>query len=99
VLSRSGKKLSQLRQQYTHYAAIPETNFIVKDKDLVLKSIKNTFKDAQIDELDGVTLTFKDGWMNIRGSNTEPLLRLNAEADSQSILNNYVNKATKIINH
>ena len=97
ILSRSGKKLSQLREKYTHYAAIPETNFIVENKDKILAQIEAEFKDASIDRLDGITLTFKDGWMNIRSSNTEPLLRLNAEADTEDKLDKYVSKVKKII--
>ncbi|MEI6237217.1 MAG: phosphomannomutase/phosphoglucomutase [Candidatus Saccharibacteria bacterium] len=97
ILSGSGKKLSQLRKQYTHYSAIPETNFTVKDKDKILAQIEAEFKDASIDRLDGITLTFKDGWMNIRSSNTESLLRLNAEADNKDTLDKYVSKAKKII--
>lgn len=97
ILSQSGKKLSKLRQQYTHYAAIPETNFTVENKDEVLKKIEAKFENADIDRLDGITLTFSDGWMNIRSSNTEPLLRLNAEADTQEILDNYVNEVKNII--
>jgi phosphomannomutase len=98
ILSGSGKKLSQLRQQYTHYAAIPETNFTVNNKDKILANIETEFKTASIDRLDGITLTFNDGWMNIRSSNTEPLLRLNAEADNKDALDKYVSKIVKIIN-
>jgi len=98
ILSRSGKKLSKLREQYTHYAAIPETNFVVQNKDKIMAAIEREFKGASVDKLDGITLTFKDGWMNIRGSNTEPLLRLNAEANTQDALDKYVARVKKIIN-
>jgi phosphomannomutase len=41
---------------------------------------------ATIDHLDGVTIGFPDWWFNLRASNTEPLLRLNAEADTPELL-------------
>jgi len=94
----SGKKLSELRQEYTKYPVIPETNFDVSDKDAVLTRLKETFKDAQQDELDGLTVGFADGsWFNVRASNTEPVMRLNAEAGSQGRLDELVANVTKLI--
>jgi phosphomannomutase len=91
--SLSGKKLSELRQQYTRYAAIPETNFTVEDKDAVIQNVASAFADGEQDTLDGLTISFADGsWFNIRASNTEPLLRLNAEAKDQATLDALVSK-------
>jgi phosphomannomutase len=91
--SLSGKKLSELRQQYTRYAAIPETNFTVEDKDAVIQNVTSAFADGEQDTLDGLTINFADGsWFNIRASNTEPLLRLNAEAKDQATLDALVSK-------
>ncbi|MHC5119696.1 MAG: phosphomannomutase/phosphoglucomutase, partial [Planctomycetota bacterium] len=42
---------------------------------------------GRVDDLDGVTVQFKDWWFNVRPSNTEPLLRLNAEAKTTDLLN------------
>ncbi|HJP96915.1 MAG TPA: hypothetical protein VJ843_06130 [Candidatus Saccharimonadales bacterium] len=93
VAGLSGKKLSELRQQYTRYAAIPETNFTVEDKAAVIQRVTNAFADGQQDTLDGLTINFDDGsWFNIRASNTEPLLRLNAEAHDQTTLDALVAK-------
>lgn len=98
VATLSGKKLSQLRQQYTHYAAIPETNFVVKDKSATMKAIETAFPEAGVDYLDGITLDFQNGsWLNVRPSNTEPVLRLNVEAKSQAELDALVEKVKKII--
>lgn len=94
----TGKKLSELREQYTHYAAISETNFEVQDKDAVLATLTSTFQDGEQSTLDGLTVTLGDGsWFNVRASNTEPLLRLNAEARSQEDLDKLVSKITQII--
>lgn len=97
VVSLKKKKLSDIRKEYTKYAAIPETNFEVKDKDTVLASIKNAFRAEKIDELDGITVTLKDGWFNVRPSNTEPLLRLNAEAKTKQQLDVIVQQVTKYL--
>ena len=45
---------------------------------------KEKYQDKyQVDELDGLTVTAENWWFNLRPSNTEPLLRLNVEADTQ----------------
>lgn len=98
VATLSGKKLSELREQYTRYAAIPETNFVVEDKDAAIAAVKDTFPDATIDTMDGITLELgNNAWLNVRASNTEPVLRLNAEANSDAELEKLVAKVTTAI--
>ena len=98
VAGLSGKTLSQIREYYTKYPGIPETNFTVEDKAGVIESIKQTFADEEQDTLDGLTVNFKDDkWFNVRPSNTEPLLRLTAEAKTQSELDELVAKVTNLI--
>jgi phosphomannomutase len=48
--------------------------------------VKKAFPDGQLDELDGVTITYPDWWLSVRPSNTEPLLRLNVEADTRALM-------------
>jgi len=99
VLSESGQKLSELRQKYTHFAAIPETNFVVHDKDGIIAKLKKEFAGDEQDTLDGITVSLKDGsWFNVRPSNTESLLRFNAEAYSQEALDELVRKISTLIN-
>ena len=98
VAGLSGKKLSALREQYTAYPSIPETNFEVEDKDGALTRIANAFPDAELDRLDGLTVYLPGvSWFNVRASNTEPMLRLNAEAGSQQALDELVRKVTALI--
>ncbi len=64
-----------------------EINSRVSDINAKLSEIAQHYKDArEIDRLDGITIQFADWWCNIRPSNTEPLLRLNVEADSENLL-------------
>ncbi len=55
----------------------------------MLERIRAAFRDepgVTLDELDGLTVTHDDWWFNVRASNTEPLLRLNAEAADETAL-------------
>ncbi|HEY4963530.1 MAG TPA: phosphomannomutase/phosphoglucomutase [Candidatus Saccharimonadales bacterium] len=98
LLSVSGKKLSELASPYRQaYNQIQETNFEVKDKDQALKAIAEEFVGQNIDWLDGLTVNFPNAWFNVRPSNTEPLLRLNAEAKSTDQLDKIVARVTSLI--
>lgn len=97
ILSESGQRLSQLAAPYRKYFSIDETNFEVADKQATIQKIADAYSDAELDWLDGLTITLPDGWINIRPSNTEPLLRLNIEADSNEILALYFSKTRKLI--
>ena len=57
-------------------------NFRVEDKAAKMEEVVATFPDAEVDRLDGVTVTFPDWWVNVRPSNTEPFLRMCLEADT-----------------
>lgn len=98
VAALSGKPLSKLREDYTRYVTIPETNFTVEDKKAAMEAVASTFSDADINRLDGVTVTLPSGaWLNVRPSNTEPLLRLNVEAKTQSDVDAIVDKVTALL--
>ena len=90
VLAESGKTMSELVAPGKKYAQSGEINFEIEEKDAALDALSDEYGDvAEIDDLDGVTLdAFADAgwWCNIRKSNTEPLLRLNAEAKNQATL-------------
>ncbi|MFO0887112.1 MAG: phosphomannomutase/phosphoglucomutase [Candidatus Nomurabacteria bacterium] len=94
VLSISNKPLSSLVSQFNKYHHIAETNFEVKDKQAMITRISKLFKDNKQDTLDGLTVWFDDAWINIRPSNTEPILRLNIEAKTKDKLNQLVDKVT-----
>ena len=98
ALSNSGKKLSQLVNQYRRYAMIPETNLMVTNAAAIFSKLRQAFADGNQDELDGLTVNYPDKWFNLRASNTEPVMRLNAEAETQKDLDNLVTKIMGLIN-
>ncbi len=87
VLSNSGKKLSELVGEYSsRYARSAEINFEIEDKAAKLAELREKYSDGTPDDLDGLTVNYPDWWFNVRGSNTEPLLRLNVEARTPAML-------------
>jgi len=86
LLSRTGKKLSELARPLRKYASTGEVNFTVKDGPKALQALKAHFKDSRVEEMDGVTCEYDDWWVNVRPSNTEPLVRMIIEANDQQTL-------------
>ena len=83
-LMATSKSLSNLLEPYNRYFSSGEINSKVKDASKSIKLVKDKYQDKyQVDELDGLTVTAENWWFNLRPSNTEPLLRLNVEADTQ----------------
>ena len=85
-LGSSSQSLSQLCADYSPYAASGEVNFRVGDVDAVMAQILDCFGErGVVDTLDGITVSSSGSemwWFNVRSSNTEPLVRLNVEADT-----------------
>jgi len=64
-----------------------EINTQVKDAGKSIKLVRKKYEhENEIDELDGLTVSSQKWWFNLRPSNTEPLLRLNVEADSPKLM-------------
>ena len=80
TLDLSGRPLAELWRPLRRYAQSGELNTRVRDVQEALDAVRAAHPEGEADELDGLTLAFKDGWFNLRPSNTEPLLRLNVEA-------------------
>lgn len=88
ALGESTTTLSELLKPYQRYCASGEINSQVADSQAKIAQIKVHYSggDVEFDELDGLTVSSKQWWFNLRASNTEPLLRLNVEADSQELM-------------
>lgn len=100
LISKSGKSLSELIAPLADkYFMASETNYEIADPQAAIKKIENKLgKEGQIDKTDGVTIEAKDWRINLRPSNTEPLLRLNAEARSQKGLDDIMSRVAALIN-
>ncbi len=89
IVSKENKKLSELLDEFRKYYTIEETNLEVKNKDAILSEIEEIYwkqNPKRISRLDGITVEFDNWWFNLRPSNTEPLLRLNLEADTKALM-------------
>jgi len=76
--------LSELLKPFNRYVASGEINSKVKNVEKSIELIRKKYCDKYlVDELDGLTITADSWWFNLRSSNTEPLLRLNVEADTE----------------
>ncbi|MFK4024212.1 phosphomannomutase/phosphoglucomutase [Streptomyces albogriseolus] len=92
VLAALGEQqgtLSALVDQYDRYAGSGEINSTVDDQAARLAAIRAAYEGREgvtLDDLDGLTVSAADWWFNVRPSNTEPLLRLNAEARDEATM-------------
>jgi phosphomannomutase len=90
-LAKSRMKCSALRKQYPDYFIAKKRLDISEGTDftLILDKVRETFRGYEIDERDGMRIEHKNGWVQIRKSNTEPTIRIYAEAET-------VTEATKL---
>jgi len=92
--------LSALVAEYDRYAGSGEINSTVDDQAARLAAIRAAYEGREgitLDDLDGLTVTSADWWFNVRPSNTEPLLRLNAEARDETTMRRVRDEALSII--
>ncbi|MEU2438114.1 phosphomannomutase/phosphoglucomutase [Streptomyces rubradiris] len=92
--------LSALVAQYDRYRGSGEINSTVADQAGRLAAVRAAYEgraDVTLDDLDGLTVAAADWWFNVRPSNTEPLLRLNAEAQDEATLTKVRDEALAII--
>jgi len=94
-ISKQNKPVSQIMDPYRKYHHSGEINSIVKNPDAKIKEIEKKYQDGEVSHLDGITITYKDFWFNVRKSNTESKLRLNLEAITKKTMET---KRDEIIN-
>jgi len=97
ILSQSDVPVSELVAPLRRYFASGEINFSVEDKQAMMAELKRKFSQGDADDLDGITVQFKDWWFNCRPSNTEPLLRLNVEAKTKDLLDKQIAEMKSIL--
>jgi phosphomannomutase len=96
-MATSGKTLSQIRAEQAHYEMIKDKISLQPsmDVDALLKDLYSSFAnkaDVELNTTDGLKLDFENGWVHCRKSNTEPIIRLYAEAATKAEANSLVDK-------
>ena len=95
------KPLSKVLSPYQKYSMSGELNTKVKNQQSAISTIKSHFEESaekvDFDDLDGLTITSKSWWLNLRPSNTEPLLRLNVEAETDRAVQSLVSEVLDIL--
>jgi phosphomannomutase len=97
VFSEAPGPVSSVIAPIDHRFRSGEINSKVADIPAKLAQIAARYADAAIDHLDGITLQYPDWWMNIRASNTEPLLRLNVEGDTKALMERHRDEVLALI--
>ncbi|MCW4016646.1 MAG: phosphomannomutase/phosphoglucomutase [Candidatus Bathyarchaeota archaeon] len=102
ILSKTDEKLSEMVAALPQYPSVYEKNFECPDKKkfAVVEKVRRQFKEIghKTLDIDGVKLIEKDGWVILRASNTEPVIRISAEARTEEKLNELYDFAVKELN-
>ena len=99
LLAKSGKKVSELKATYPQYS-IAKTKLELKpemDVDAILKAVEKHYQGEQMTTIDGVKIDFADGWVHLRKSNTEPIIRIYSEAHSMQEAEQLGNDVKQIV--
>lgn len=88
-LAKSGMKCSQLRQTYPSYFMSKKKIELTPqiDTDSVLMAVKELYKSEKVTDIDGVKIDFSEGWVHLRKSNTEPIIRIYSEGKTPQMAN------------
>jgi len=98
VLEEQGLTLGQAINPFKKYFSPGEINFKgIENKIGKIKEVEKQYSDGEISHLDGLTVEYPDWWFNLRPSNTEPLLRLVVEANSQALLEKKISELKELI--
>ncbi|GBE39021.1 MAG TPA: phosphomannomutase/phosphoglucomutase [Nitrospirae bacterium] len=97
LLSLKNSPLSDLIRPLKKYYSTGELNMQTKYKEAIFAALEAKYKDAGKDHLDGLRVEYSEWWFNLRASNTEPVIRLNLEADNKQIMEEKRNEILKII--
>lgn len=104
LVARSERPFSAILDELMKYHSTGEVNFKVADKAAAMDKVRRTFSDASsVDELDGITIAYGEvrrpcwWWVNLRPSNTEPLLRMNLESDDRGRMEEMTRKVIAVL--
>ncbi len=97
LFSDAGKPVSEVIAPIDTRFRSGEINSRVRDIPAKMAELEARYADSVIDHLDGVTIQYPQWWMNVRPSNTEPLLRLNVEGDTKELMERHRDEALALI--
>lgn len=94
LMAQKGKKLSEIRNTYPNYTIIKNKMDLKSPEELdgLFNKLKAAFKDESLNDSDGLKIDFADGWVHMRSSNTEPIIRIYAEAENEPTAQKLVDK-------
>lgn len=99
LLAKEGKKVSELKKTYPAYSIVKNKVELTPeiDVDAILEDLKEKFKDEKVTDIDGVKIDFEKGWVHLRKSNTEPIIRVYSEAATPEAAEALAESVMKII--
>lgn len=99
LMARSGRKVTELKAGYPPYAIAKNKIQLTPDIDVdaILEAVKQKFANEEINDIDGVKIDFKDCWVHLRKSNTEPIIRIYSEASTMQKAEELAQEIKKVI--
>ena len=98
LIRRSQKPLSQLVAKHQVYYHSGEINSEVdRQPEEIYHHLRQVFKDAEFETIDGLTIRYPNWWCNLRPSANDPVMRLNLEADTKELQEEKVAAALKVV--
>ncbi|WP_300711900.1 phosphoglucosamine mutase [uncultured Brachyspira sp.] len=98
LMAKTGKTITELVNEIPKYEIVKEKLEEVKiDENKFLKQIKEKYNKAKITSIDGIKIDLEESWLHVRSSNTEPIVRIIAEAKSKKEAKELINTAMNII--
>ena len=98
-LAHSGKKVSEIRQSLPEYCISKNRIDLTSDIDVdkILATVKDLYRNERVSDRDGVKIDFADGWVHLRKSNTEPIIRVYSEAATMDEANALAQKVIDVV--
>ena len=98
LMAKENKSITELVNEIPKYEIVKEKLEVAKiDEDNFLKQIKSEYPKSKITTIDGIKIDLENGWLHVRSSNTEPIVRIIAEAKSKKEAKELIEKAMNMI--
>lgn len=100
LMAKSGKAVSEIKSGLPQYEIAKNKIELTPDIDVdaILEAVKKHFSNEEVNDIDGVKIDFKDSWVHLRKSNTEPIIRIYSEAETMAKADELAESIKQIIN-